>query len=98
MIGAGNVAFGGAAESYGQGVATAAIRDLERLAEAGDTRSQYRYGVELIKGAVVPKDLVRGYAWVEIAADCAATCSSSELSAQARDARLRLHQYLDGRQ
>ena len=41
---------------------------------------------------------MRGYAWVEIAADCAATCSSSEVSAQAQDARLRLQRYLDGPQ
>jgi TonB family protein len=91
------IAFDGV-DQHDRGHTKAAIRDLERLAEDGDTRAQYNYGVELIKGASVAQDLVGGYAWLEIAADCAATCSSAELSAQARDARLRLQHHLDGPQ
>lgn len=92
------VTFGGAADNYEQGFTKEAIRDIGQLAEAGDTRAQYYYGVELIKGVSVAQDLVRGYAWVETAADCGATCSSSEVSVQAQDARLRLQRYLDGQQ
>ena len=84
------VTVGGAADDYEQGYTKEAIRDLGQLAEAGDTRAQYYYGVELIKGVSVAQDLVRGYAWVETAADCAATCSSSEVSAQSSP-EIRLH-------
>ena len=90
--------FNEAANKYELGLSKAVVGDLKELADSGDTRAQYYYGVELMRGDDVPRDFVRGYAWIEIAADCAATCSSSEASALAQDARLKLQHFLSGTQ
>jgi TonB family protein len=86
---------------YGQlarGDTEAGMRSLAALAEAGDTRAQYFLGVAMIEGQDVGRDLVRGYAWIEIAADCAALCTDDRAAVRARDARLLLGRQLTGRQ
>jgi TonB family protein len=92
------VTFSEAANKYEPGLSKAVVGDLRELAESGDTRAQYYYGVELMRGDDVARDLVQGYAWIEIAADCAATCSSAEASALAQDGRLKLQHFLSGTQ
>jgi TonB family protein len=83
---------------YESGGRNTDLDDLRKLAESGNTRAQLEYGIELMRGEHVAQDLVRGYAWVEIAARCDATCSSAEVSAQAQDRRLALQKFLSGTQ
>jgi len=90
--------FSDVVDQIHHGHAAEAYADLQRLAEIGDTRAQYFLGVALIEGKEVPQDLVRGYAWIEIAAECGAVCTSSRGVKSATDARVRLSKYLDGRQ
>jgi TonB family protein len=90
--------LGKAAHRYETSLRNADVNDLRELAKAGDTRAQFDYGIELMRGEHVAQDLVQGYAWVEIAADCATICSSAEVSAQAQERRLTLQRFLTGPQ
>jgi TonB family protein len=90
--------FGDAYGQLARGDTEAGMRSLAALAEAGDTRAQYFLGVAMIEGQDVGRDLVRGYAWLEIAADCQALCTDDRATVRARDARLLLGRQLTGSQ
>jgi TonB family protein len=45
-----------------------AVALLQSLAERGDTRAQYLLGLAYIEGKLTPRDLVLGYAWLQVAA------------------------------
>jgi TonB family protein len=47
---------------------TEAVEILQRLAERGDSRAQYLLGLAYIEGKLAPRDLVLGYAWLQVAA------------------------------
>ena len=47
---------------------TEAVEVLQRLAERGDSRAQYLLGLAYLEGKLVPRDLVLGYAWLQVAA------------------------------
>lgn len=47
---------------------TEAVEILRRLAERGDSRAQYLLGLAYLEGKIAPRDLVLGYAWLQIAA------------------------------
>lgn len=47
---------------------TEAVEILQRLAERGDSRAQYLLGLAHIEGKLAPRDLVLGYAWLQVAA------------------------------
>jgi len=47
---------------------TEAVAILQRLAERGDSRAQYLLGLAYLEGKLVPRDLVLGYAWLQVAA------------------------------
>jgi len=47
---------------------TEAVEILQRLAERGDSRAQYLLGLAYLEGKLAPRDLVLGYAWLQIAA------------------------------
>ena len=47
---------------------TEAVEILQRLAERGDSRAQYLLGLAYLEGKLVPRDLVLGYAWLQVAA------------------------------
>jgi len=95
---AGEPGFAEAVSLLQQGRTTQAYHDLQLLAEAGDTRAQYFLGVALIEGKVVTRDLVHGYAWLQIAAECGIACDNLSAVDRAADARHSLGNLLDGRQ
>lgn len=47
---------------------TEAVAVLQRLAERGDSRAQYLLGLAYLEGKLVPRDLVLGYAWLQVVA------------------------------
>lgn len=60
--------FEGALEYYQAREYGAAFRRFEELANRGDRRAQFITGLMLLEGRGVPVDRVRGYSWVQIAA------------------------------
>jgi len=92
------VEFADVYEQLLQGDKAQGMWGLASLAQSGDTRAQYVLGVAFIEGKNIERDLVRGYAWVEIAADCDLICTDETAKVLARDARLELGQYLSGQQ
>jgi TonB family protein len=90
--------FGDAYNQLAHGDTQAGMRTLSALAEAGDSRAQYFLGVAMMEGQDISRDLVRGYAWIEIAADCQTLCTDDRAAFRARDARLLLGRQLTGSQ
>ena len=53
--------------------------NAKAMAMEGGTREQYLLAVALLKGERVERDLVRGYAWLTVAADCPEFCESDQI-------------------
>lgn len=55
--------------AYTQGEHAEAMRRFQPLAERGDHRAQYWLGMIYFEGRGVPKDAVRAYLWLTLAAN-----------------------------
>ena len=60
--------FEAAVQAYAEGQHEEALRRFRPLAERGDHRAQYWLGVMYLEGKGVPKDDVRAYIWLSVAA------------------------------
>lgn len=61
--------FEAAIEAYLDGDFAAARRGFEPLAERGDNRAQYWFGIMYFEGNGVPRDHLRAYLWLSLAAE-----------------------------
>jgi hypothetical protein len=75
-----------------------ALRSVIALAQQGDTQAQYMLGLDLMRGNKVDRDLVRGYTWIEIAAQCTTFCTATDAADAAKEARVRVGRFLTGKQ
>ncbi len=90
--------FRGAYDLMAHGFKERGLESMTTVAESGDTRAQYYLGIALMKGNVGVRDMVRGYAWLQIAADCGPVCTDADATAAAREARIKLGRFLTGPQ
>ncbi len=60
--------FEAAVEAYAEGAHGEALRRFRPLAEGGDHRAQYWLGIMHFEGKGTPKDHVRAYLWLSLAA------------------------------
>jgi hypothetical protein len=72
--------FKDAYDRIAEGFPAAGYEDLEKLANDGDTRAQYRVGIARMVGRNLERDPVEGYTWLEIAARCGPVCTSGSVS------------------
>jgi len=61
--------FEAGVDAFAEGRHGDALAHFRPLAEQGDNRSQYWLGIMYFEGKGVPKDLVRAYMWLSLAAD-----------------------------
>ncbi len=60
--------FEAGVEAFARGQHGEALRRFRPLAERGDDRAQYWLGIMYVEGKGVPKDHVRAYLWLGLAA------------------------------
>lgn len=75
---------------------TEAVEILQRLAESGDSRAQYLLGVAYVEGKLAPRNLVLGYAWLQVAAAGYVGSSKRGAADDAQSAMLKVAPALSG--